>query len=290
MTRSTIIRIIKNMRILNDGKIKSILRCPMCGAGMCVDATSLKCLGARTHCYDFSSSGYVNFCSPSQSGGGDSKAAVRARSTFLNGGYYERVAEAIANICREYAGGGVVLDAGCGEGYYSQLVCCEGMSVFGIDMSKFAVDAASKRLGRNSGDNFFFSAASVFEVPVFDKSFDAIINVFAPCAEKEFARVLKDNGALIVAWAGEKHLLGLKKAIYSNTHENTERADLPRDMTEIARERVSYTVELTSQEQIMNLFAMTPYYWRTSASDIKKLRGLTRLTTEVDIIISVYKR
>ncbi len=279
------------MRQLSDIKIKNILRCPKCGAKISVDGTSIKCLGVRTHCYDLSASGYVNFCPPAQSNGGDSKAAVRARSNFLDHGHYERVARAISSICHEYSeDGGVVLDAGCGEGYYSQFICREGMSVFGIDMSKFAVDAASKRLGRDCKDRFFFAAASVFDVPAADLSFDAIANIFVPCAEKEFTRVLKTGGVLIVAWAGERHLLGLKEAIYKNAHKNTERADLPQHMREVRRERVSYTIELTDQEQLMNLFAMTPYYWRTSMSDTEKLKALTQLTTEVDIIISVYKK
>ena len=44
------------------------------------------------------------------------------------------------------------------------------------------------------------------------------------------------------------------------------------------------------QTQIQNLFAMTPYYWRTSPADAEKLRGLSELTTEVDMILSVYRK
>ncbi len=279
------------MRQLSNIGIINILRCPKCNADMCVDETSIKCLGARSHCYDISSSGYVNFCPPNKSNGGDSKAAVRARSAFLNMGYYSTVARAMSDICRKHVGDtAIVLDAGCGEGYYSQFFCRDGMSVFGIDMSKFATDAASKRLSKDTGKNFFFAAASVFDIPVTDSSCDAVINVFAPCAEKEFCRVLKDDGILLVAWAGERHLWGLKEVLYADAHINTERADMPHTMQEICRERVSYSIELCGQEQIMSLFSMTPYYWRTSEADIKKLEKLEKLNTEVDIIISVYKK
>ncbi len=278
------------MRLLSDEKIIDILRCPVCGEAMAVRGASLVCAGGRRHCYDIASSGYVNLCSPAHSGGGDSKQAVRARSAFLDLGYYRPVADALADVCVRHAPkGGVLIDAGCGEGYYSQALAKKGFSVFGADLSKFAVDAASKRLGREQMENFFFATASVFELPVADSSADVITNVFAPCAEAEYARVLKSDGILAVVWAGERHLWGLKSAIYESAHANTQRADLPSNMTKLDEMRVSYSIELGSNDQILSLFAMTPYYWRTSVSDVEKLRGLDSLTTEVDIIISVYK-
>ena len=115
------------------------------------------------------------------------------------------------------------------------------------------------------------------------------MNIFAPCVEKEYSRVLKDDGVLVVAWAGEEHLMGLKSVIYDNTHINTARADLPQSMEKISEKRVKYQIELSSNEQILNLFSMTPYYWRTSPEDREKLEGIDTLTTQIDIIISVYK-
>ncbi len=279
------------MRQLSDKCILNAMRCPICKSELFLEGgKSLFCLGERKHCYDLSASGYVNLASSAQSGGGDSKEAVRARSAFLDRGYYEPIAVSLADICAEYKCGGVLLDAGCGEGYYSSFLADKGFSVIGVDISKFAVDAASKRLARLGKDNSFFSVASVFELPIKDGSLDVITNVFAPCAETEYARVLKDGGILVVVWAGERHLWGLKSAIYDKTHENSERADLPICMKLIRSERVSYTARIDGNEQIKALFAMTPYYWRTSPSDASKLDGLEGLETEIDIIISVYKK
>lgn len=281
------------MRILTDKKIEGALRCHICGAEVRIseNGASLVCKGERRHCCDFAASGYVNMCSPSQSGGGDGKAAVRARSAFLGTELYrpaaEKLTEALSLRCPR---GGLVVDAGCGEGYYSTFVAKAGYSVFGADLSKFAVDAASKRAGREGLNNAFFAAASVFALPLADGSADAVINVFAPCAEDEYLRVLKDGGTLAVAYAGEKHLLGLKRAVYDNAYENVGRADLPKKMKLVDELRANYEIELTSEEQIMNLFSMTPYYWRTSPSDAEKLRGMQSLSTEVDIVIAVYEK
>lgn len=254
------------------------------------NGASLLCGGARTHCFDFSAGGYVNLSSPTQSGGGDSKGAVRARTEFLCKDYYLPVARAVEEAVAEYADRDKpIIDAGCGEGYYSLFPARLGYSVYGADLSKFAVDAAAKRAAREGIDNAFFSTASVFSLPIADSSAGAVINIFAPCAEEEYSRVIKDGGVLIVAYAGEKHLLGLKAAIYENAHVNTDRADLPVNMKKICEKRVSYDIELTSNSDIMSLFAMTPYYWRTSQSDAEKLGVLDHLRTEVDIIVSIYR-
>jgi 23S rRNA (guanine745-N1)-methyltransferase len=52
--------------------------------------------------------------------------------------------------------------------------------------------------------------ASIFALPVQNASLDAVTNLFAPCAEEEFLRVLKPNGHLLLVGAGERHLMGLK--------------------------------------------------------------------------------
>ena len=161
--------------------------------------------------------------------------------------------------------------------------------MLGVDISKFAVDYASKRLSPSGNDNFFFAVGSVFELPVSDGAAGVITNVFAPCAEKEFSRALKSDGVLIVAHAGENHLMGLKKVIYDEAHANTERADLPVSMPKLDERRVRFEIEISGNQSIMNLFAMTPYYWRTSQEDAKKLEMTETLKTEVDVIISVYK-
>ena len=92
------------MKKQTDNKIIKILKCPICGEKMTVSetGTSLYCDGLKRHCYDFSASGYINLCSPNQSGGGDSKPAVRARSEFLDKQYYRPVAEEIAKMAKKY--------------------------------------------------------------------------------------------------------------------------------------------------------------------------------------------
>ena len=93
-----------------------------------------------------------------------------------------------------------------------------------------------------------------------------------------------------MAYAGPEHLMGLKRAIYDTTKENDLRADLPKNLIKIDETRIHYSISVKTDAQIQNLFAMTPYYWRTSPSDAEKLKGMTELTTDVDMIFSVYRK
>ena len=274
-----------------DTNIEKALRCPICKGRVDIDGRTLCCNGAKRHCYDFASSGYVNLTSPGQSNGGDSKGAVRARSAFLDTQHYRPIAEGICDFLQKYCPeGALVIDAGCGEGYYSTAAAACGYSVAGFDLSKLAAEAAAKRAKREGLDNAFFGVASVFDMPLADGSADAVVNVFAPCVEQEYTRALSDGGILMVVYAGPEHLLGLKRAIYEHTHVNEERADLPRNMAEVERKRLQYRIKVCGNESIKNLFAMTPYYWKTSQSDVEKLDGLSELETEIDIIFAIYKK
>ena len=98
-----------------------------------------------------------------------------------------------------------------------------------------------------------------------------MLNIFAPCAEAEYARVLKSGGVLILLGAGERHLLGLKRALYEEIYENAERADLPEGLVPVEQRTVCDVIEVTGAAQIGHLFSMTPYYWRTSPEDKRKL-------------------
>jgi 23S rRNA (guanine745-N1)-methyltransferase len=175
----------------------------------------------------------------------------------------------------------------------------------GFDLSRDAVEAAAKAARRESLDSHFAVAslfelplaeasvdavASLFELPLAEASVDAVVNIFAPCAEAEFCRVLKPGGVLILVGAGERHLLGLKRALYDETYENAQRADLPAGMALVERQVVRDEIVVVGKEQIEHLFSMTPYYWRTSSQDKQKLSQLERLVTEIEFDCRVYRK
>ena len=274
--------------------VNSIFKCPVCGCKMSVtdDARSAKCMSdnptGKRHSYDFSAEGYLSFGLT----GGDSKEAVAARKAFLRStGAYAAQAETIVEVVKKYVPDcKMLIDAGCGEGYYTSMLSEASKHVVGFDLSKFACSAGAKQAKRDGKQNLLFATASVFELPLEDGCADAVTNIFAPCAEEEYKRVLREGGYLFVVGAGKDHLMGLKRAIYDDVYENGQRADLPKSMEHIGCVTSQHTVKVDGKENIAALFSMTPYYWRTSESDKEKLSRLESLETEIEFEIHVYQK
>ena len=277
--------------------IPSMIKCPICHSMMAMgeNGRSLCCTGERKkHCFDLAAGGYVNLIS-GHAAGGDSREAVRARTAFLEQDHYAPLADEVIRALREYGDIGVgstVLDAGCGDGYYLNRAAEQlGLTGLGFDLSKFAVDHGAKTARRRGlGERMFYAVASVFELPVADGCADAVINLFAPCVEKEYARVLKQGGLLVVVGAGEKHLYELKQAVYDEVYLNDTRADPPTEMPLVAHLTTEFEVNLERAEDIESLFSMTPYYYRTSARGFARLHALTRLRTRACADIYVYRK
>lgn len=267
---------------------KDVLRCPLCGAKTNPEGKSLFCLGARRHCFDFAAEGYVNLANAKASGGGDDATLIAARTAFLNGGYYAPFRATVVELLKTYARGQAVLDAGCGEGYYTLEMARAGHSVIGADLSRRGVRAAAKAAGRE-GLEALFVVASVFTLPVADRSLDAVVSLFAPIAEQEFLRVLKPGGVLIAAGAGREHLLELKRVLYDTPVENQPRADLPTSMKELCVRDLRFTMDL-GNAALQDLFAMTPYYYRTPREGKDRLFALPRLSVEAQMDLRVYQK
>ena len=267
---------------------ETLLRCPVCGKGLERNGNTLLCTGARRHAFDMASAGYVNLAPARASGGGDDAALIGARTAFLNGGHYAPIADGICEALCTYAHGDTVLDAGCGEGYYSLYMCRNGMKTLGVDLSKQGILHAAKSAKR-TGCDAFFAVGSVFELPVASESLDAVVSVFAPVAEEEFSRVLKPGGILVLAGAGAEHLFSMKRVLYDTPYLNEPRADAPERMALLERRRIRYVTQLDS-EMLGSLFAMTPYAYRTSREGKARLDATDSLGVDVDVELAIYRR
>lgn len=265
-----------------------LLRCPVCKAELLQDDLQkwCRCEGVKPHSFDFARSGYLNLAG-GRAGEGDLKNAVLARRAFLDAGYYQCLSNKINEIL-DAVPSDLVLDAGCGEGYYTNRMA-KNRAVLGIDLSKDGVDYAARRAKLND-TGAGFAVASVFEMPIKDATLDAVVNIFAPCAEAEYSRVLRNGGHLLVVSAGEQHLMGLKRVLYENPYLNQGRADLPKTMTLVQKYRLKDEIYLEDPLLIEALFSMTPYYWRTSQEDHQKLKNAERLITEIDFDIFLFRK
>ena len=273
------------------------LICPVCRSHgvetpLHREGNSLFC-GAG-HCFDISKTGSVTFTTPS----GDDSDMVKARTGFLESGAYDAFAMTLA---AEIPGRpGLIVDAGCGEGYYTNRFARavgtdaenpKRTEVWGFDLSKAAITHASKAAA-STHSGAFFAVAGIFELPVASESADVVFSIFAPISD-EFSRILKPGGLLVVGAAGKRHLYELKSAIYDEVYENEGRRDLAAlsesGMELLRCEKVTYGFTCRG-ENIKRLFSMTPYYYKTSKEDAAKLDPIDSLDITADFDIFVYRK
>ena len=271
----------------------TIFRCPLCGGPLWEIPQGLRC--PKGHSFDRAKEGYVHLLPVGQKHSlspGDDKAMVAARRAFLDKGWYAPLREALAALAVAYTGSEpVVLDAGCGEGYYTAgvrealLAAGKAPHMAGFDISKFAVQKAAKRCPALD-----LAVASAYHIPVADGAVDLLLNVFSPLAIEEFRRVLKPGGYYLYVVPAARHLWELKEVLYDQPYPNEEKETPYEGFAYETIVPVSYTVHLPGQEDIQALFQMTPYAWKTPGAGKARLAALTELDCRIDFRVHVFKK
>ena len=262
--------------------------CPKCHGALTVCDGVAKCQSG--HSYDRAKAGYFNLLLSSSGGThGDNREMIEARRAFLDTGAYFPLAKRVSELVVKHLLGNCVLDIGCGEGYYTDIIAKaisdKQASVSAFDISKDAVKYAARR---NKGIEL--AVASAYKMPVADGSVDLAVNMFSPLATDEISRVLRKDGIFILAVPGEEHLFGLKSAAYKTPYKN-ELADPQINGFELIQtERISYELDLKSREDVSSLFMMTPYAYRTPPEDKKRVLSLGSLKTSADFVVFAYKK
>ncbi|WP_448218350.1 methyltransferase domain-containing protein [Endozoicomonas sp. 2B-B] len=275
------------------------LRCPVCHESLThsfhTSGTGLGCL--RNHQFDRARQGYFNLLpghKKRSKNPGDDKTMVQARTRFLDKGYYQPVADSLAktldSLEKFSESNRSILDAGCGEGYYTERLqqAFPGAAVVGIDISRPAIMACCKR-----SKTVQWLVASVNDIPVKDQEVDVIASVFSRCDWNEFARLLKPEGHVLVMSPGEKHLLELRQVIYEAVRPypvDKLLDQLPESFNLTETKAVQGSMQLNSAEDIMDLLAMTPHYWHVKPSQKEKLASLGALQCRFDMKLYVIQR
>lgn len=264
--------------------------CPICREPLELRENSFFC--PNNHCFDRSRKGFVNLLRSNKAGHGDDKLMVSARRSFLEKGYYLPLLNALEKLILSAAKiGDTVLDCGCGECWYTASLYNSleknGIKTdfFGIDVSKEAISAGAVR-----NKAIHLAVATVFDVPLPDNSCDIVLSFFAPSAPDEYLRLLKTGGYFITAFPLEEHLWELKQAVYEQPYKNTV-SDMEMSGFELIKsESVHTTARICTTKDILSLFSMTPYYYKTSAADKAKLEQLNELNVQLHFCAAMYKK
>lgn len=271
--------------------------CPVCQAPVTLTEDGGNC--QKGHRFDRSRSGYMHLLPANRKHAknpGDDKVMVNARRQFLDKGYYRPLADTVSRLAGDWLSARreetpSILDAGCGEGYYTTILyealCRRGMEpdILGVDISKLALDKAAKRQKA-----ILYIVASVFHLPVPDACCDLLCSLFSPYCSKEYQRVVRPGGAMLLVIPGENHLWELKQAIYERPYKNQVKTFELEGFTLLNHEQVRGVIHLPEPEDIENLFKMTPYYYKTGAQDQARLLERRELTTQIEFEVLLYRK
>lgn len=269
--------------------MESLFICPICGKALVREPGRYACGGG--HSFDVAKEGYVNLLPANRQHSkapGDDKEMAAARTRFLEGGWYAPLRDALCSFIRSFSPA-VLLDAGCGEGWYTaalaETVSAGGGQTAGVDLSKPAVKKAARRC-----PNGEIAVASVYHLPLADHSVDVLTDCFSPLAAEEFYRVLKPGGKFLYVVPGPRHLWELKEVLYESPYENEEKQEEYPGFRYVDILPVEGTFTLPDGQAIQDLFCMTPYYWKTPKVGAERLGKLDTLTVTAQFRVHVMER
>lgn len=307
---------------MTDTTASAPFRCPVCKDVLVIDGRVARC--AQNHCFDQAKQGYWNLLTVQRKKSkqpGDNAEMILARERLLNSSAYDELSNAInqliiqtLNTLAPGISAPSILDAGCGEGFYTHRLLQSLSAVFpdtqciGFDISQPAIKAACKRT-----EGIHWLVASSADTPVENQSQNLVLALFTRLMPQEFQRILKSNGALLVATTGKDHLLELRQVIYDeviqkpfNPSSQLAPRLLPLSTTEQSTNgqrstneqnagniqpamNVRYQTRIEKASLIQDLLLMTPHYWKIKAEAKSKLDALDTLTVTVDVNLWLYK-
>ena len=276
------------------------LACPVDGERLEYREKQLVC--ENGHVFDIARHGYVNLLPVQHKRSkqpGDSKAMVSARAHFLNSGYYEPVANKLADIVFAQIADDketCFIDAGCGEGYYLDYVlndlesknACHDLSFIGLDISKAAIAEAAKR-----NKQITWVVGTNRQPPVEPASVDVVLCMFGFQSFEGFHRILKAGGRVVLVEPGPDHLKELREIIYTEV-KKTNLPDLSSvekmGFSMVDRQPLQFKTELVNHEQINNLLIMTPHFYRASKQGREAAGNVQELDVTVDVVFRTLEK
>ena len=254
---------------------------------------------ANNHNFDVAKQGDVNLL-PVQfkqsKNPGDDAAMVHARQSFLATGLYDCILQKLCAVVQTYISKSPhshinIIDAGCGEGYYTaglaKSLSHKSFSMLGFDISKDAIKAAVK-----TSKDILWAVATNKKIPVQTASADVVLSLFGFPVYAEFRRVLKPNGLLIMADPAQNHLIELRQALYAQIKQKnvgTKQTQMLEHFNLVAEHKVQAVQVGPNQAQTKNLLSMTPHAHKAPKDRLQATIANPPPTLTIDVLVQVYK-
>lgn len=270
-----------------------MIKCPVCN--LLLNNAEKQYICDNNHSFDKNKKGYTNLLLSNQMHSfdpGDNQEMINARVNFLKTDKYHILRENLYKIINKYTNNKefTFLDIACGEGYYTNYIMSKfnNSNGYAIDLSKYALISANRNRRELNINNINYYLASLSKLPFLDNSIDVALNCFAPLDAKEFSRVIKKDGIFIRVLPSTYHLWELKEVLYKEVIENKEKDSNLDNFELLEVVEVNDLIKLNNDE-INNLFLMTPYYYKSPIEGSNKLKSLEYLETRISFKIYIYK-
>lgn len=265
---------------------KNLFQCPRCKKKIRFHAAGLVC--KREHRFDISAKGYVNFLQSSKPLKGYDRDFFESRRRFFASGYYDHIARAVAEQAADYGKAEAILDAGCGEGFYANLLADQTAGqILAFDLAADAIKVAAR-----SDKNVKWMVADITNIPVKDDSIDCLLDIFTPANYGEFTRVLKADGIIIKVVPGENHMRQLREAardqIRNKEYSNDDVLDYFGDHFQIVGRMTASKTLPIDKASMADLIRMTPLFFDVD-KDAVDTSGISEITVEGEILVGKRK-
>ena len=264
-----------------------IWMCPVCQRRLGREEDRLLC--SVGHSFDVAREGYVNLLLAhhrSSSEAGDPPDSLRNRQAFLEAGHYTPLAMAVNETVMAIADTDdpvTVLDIGCGEGYYLRKLreaTDDSARLFGVDISRTAVSLAARDAQQTA-----FAVGNNFRLPVLPTSVDVLLQVMAPSAPDEIARVLRTDGVAVIVVPGPLHLQAFRAHVYEDAAQPHQVRDVYEGFSLHDERRVRFPIRLESRADVAQLIEMSPYKWHMDPGTYEKVRRIDGLEDTAEFVV-----
>lgn len=282
---------------------------------------------AQHHSFDVAKEGYLNLHLVQHKNShtaGDTKASLQARQRFLARGFYaplktlalEWLAQGLQAGAAQVDGAKnatdnqVLLDIGCGEGYYTTDFAAlmqnnAPILVYGLDIAKPAIQIASRASKTNfrqaqpsqsqllpPADLFTklnprYVVASAARLPFLPQSVHAVSSFFAPILWRPIAQTLMSKGGVLVVRAADAHLHSIRTALFGTVQSHAPVQALGDWQTDFKLlKHDTLTVPLTlDNAALTDLVTMTPYAYKAKLARKNALLGKAQFATEASFAL-----
>lgn len=231
-------------------------RCPLCGKTLHAEGMSLLC--GQGHCFDVSRRGYVHLA-PNAKPSQYDRALFESRARLLAAGFYDCIRDGViaaAERCLAGKPSPTLLDAGCGDGYFTRAAAGLGR-VIGLDLSQDAIIEACR-----AESSVLWLIGDLARPPLALGSVDLILNILSPANYPAFQSLLTPDGEVLKVVPAKDHLAELRelaKGSLADREYSNERvlALFEKELLLTEKTEIQKTLPLT-REQARDFLYMTP--------------------------------